>query len=48
MGIDPKVVQGWLGHKSVNVTLDIYTQISQEKEQQQIQKINNLTPKLIS
>lgn len=47
MGIDPKVVQGWLGHKSVNVTLDIYTQISQEKEQQQIQKINNLTPKLI-
>lgn len=46
MGIDPKVVQGWLGHKSVNVTLDIYTQISQEKEQQQIQKINNLTPKL--
>lgn len=43
MKIEPKVVQSWLGHKSVNTTLDTYTEISKEKEKEQTKLINNYT-----
>ena len=31
-GINPKIVQAYLGHKSVNTTLDIYTDINESQK----------------
>ena len=38
-GIDPKVVQSYLGHSSVNITLDLYTHVTEEKSSIDIEKI---------
>lgn len=42
-GIDAKTVQTWVGHKSINITLDTYTHLSKEKEQEQTKLVNSLT-----
>lgn len=38
-GIDPKVVQSYLGHSSVSMTLDLYTHVTEEKSSSDIEKI---------
>lgn len=38
-GIPPKVVQGYLGHSSVDITLNIYTHVTEELKRDEIQKI---------
>jgi integrase len=39
-GISPKVVSGLLGHSNISITLDIYTHVSLELEQQAAEKLN--------
>lgn len=38
--IDPKVVQKYLGHSSISMTMDLYTHVSREKLRDDIEKIN--------
>ncbi|MBQ7064158.1 MAG: site-specific integrase [Firmicutes bacterium] len=38
-GVDPKITQKILGHKSIDTTLDVYTHISQEKTQNELLKL---------
>lgn len=38
-GIDPKVVQKYLGHASINMTLDLYMHVTEEKAFMEIEKI---------
>ena len=40
-GVDVKTAQDILGHSSVNVTLDIYTHLSREKKNINIDKMNS-------
>lgn len=40
-GIPPKVVQGYLGHSDINVTLNIYTHVTAGLEREEILKIAN-------
>ena len=40
-GIPPKVVQVYLGHSSIDVTMDIYTHVTAELERKEIRKIAN-------
>lgn len=40
-GIPPKVVQSYLGHSDVNITLNIYTHVTAELEREEIVKIAN-------
>ena len=35
-GIPPKVVQHWLGHASINITLDLYTHVSTDLSEKQM------------
>ncbi len=39
-GVSPKVVQTMLGHSSIAITLDIYSHVSLELEQQAAEKLN--------
>ncbi len=39
-GVAPKVVQKWLGHSTVNMTLDIYTHVNTDFEQSEVQKFD--------
>ena len=39
-GIDVKVVQKWVGHSDIKTTLDIYTHLSEEKEESEADKMN--------
>jgi len=39
-GISPKVVQTMLGHSSISVTLDVYSHVSLELEEQAAAKLN--------
>ncbi len=39
-GIAPKVVQKWLGHSTINMTLDIYTHVNTDFEHSEIQKFD--------
>lgn len=38
-GIEPKVVQGYLGHASLKMTMDLYTHVTEEKAFMEIEKI---------
>lgn len=40
-GIPPKVVQSYLGHSRIDVTLDIYTHVTAELEKEEIKKIEH-------
>ena len=42
--IDPKVVQSYLGHASVKMTLDLYTHVTKEKSFNDIEKLVDNTP----
>lgn len=42
--IDPKVVQSYLGHASVKMTLDLYTHVTKEKSFNDIEKLVDDTP----
>lgn len=41
VGIDPKVVQSYLGHASLKMTMDLYTHVTEEKSSTDIEKIVN-------
>ena len=41
-GIEPKVVQGYLGHSTLAMTMDAYTHVSTEKQFNEINKLNGL------
>ena len=41
-GIDPKVIQGYLGHYSISITLDTYTHITDDKSKIEMNKLENL------
>ncbi len=38
-GIPPKVVQSYLGHSTIDITMDIYTHVTAELEREEIKKI---------
>lgn len=40
-GIPPKVVQSYLGHTTIDVTMNIYTHVTTELEKEEIRKIAN-------
>ena len=40
-GIPPKVVQSYLGHSTIDVTMNIYTHVTDELEREEIKKIAN-------
>ena len=40
-GIPPKVVQSYLGHSTIDVTMNIYTHVTSELEREEIKKIEN-------
>lgn len=40
-GVDVKTAQEFLGHSSINITLDIYTHLSQKIKNQGAEKLNN-------
>lgn len=40
-GIPPKVVQSYLGHSTIDVTMNIYTHVTAELEREEISKIAN-------
>lgn len=40
-GIPPKVVQSYLGHSDIDVTMNIYTHVTAELEKEEIRKIAN-------
>ncbi len=40
-GIPPKVVQSYLGHTTIDVTMNIYTHVTEELEREEIKKIAN-------
>lgn len=41
-GIDPKVVQGYLGHYSISITLDLYTHVTNDKAKFEMNKLEAL------
>ena len=41
-GIDAKVVQGFLGHYSIAITLDLYTHVTDNKAKSEMEKLQNL------
>ena len=38
-GINPKVLQKWLGHSSIKITMDIYSEIQSEYEKSEFLKL---------
>lgn len=46
-GIDAKVVQKFLGHYSISITLDLYTHITNEKAKEDMNKLENLYKKIV-
>ena len=38
-GVNPKITQQIMGHKNIETTLDIYTEISFEKQQQSLEEL---------
>lgn len=40
-GIPPKVVQSYLGHSGIDVTMNIYTHVTAELGKEEIRKIEN-------
>lgn len=41
-GIEAKVVQNYLGHASISMTLDLYTHVSQKKAKMEMDKLQKL------
>ena len=41
-GIPPKIVQTYLGHSTLSITMDLYTHVTDESLSQDIEKINGL------
>ena len=37
-GIPPKVVQGYLGHSTIQMTMDLYTHVMKDVQQDEIKK----------
>lgn len=46
-GIDAKVVQGYLGHYSIAITLDLYTHVTNDKAKSEMDKLENLYQEII-
>lgn len=46
-GIDAKVVQGYLGHYSISITLDLYTHVTDDKAKTEMNKLQNLYQNII-
>lgn len=46
-GIDAKVVQGFLGHYSIAITLDLYTHVTDDKAKSEMDKLQNLYQQII-
>lgn len=46
-GIDAKVVQGFLGHYSIAITLDLYTHVTDDKAKSEMDKLQNLYKEII-
>lgn len=46
-GIDAKVVQGFLGHYSIAITLDLYTHVTDDKAKSEMDKLQNLYQAII-
>lgn len=45
-GIAPKVVQKWLGRSTIEMTMNVYTHINNDYEQEMVGKINNFNTKI--
>lgn len=43
-GVQPKVVQSYLGHASLKMTMDLYTHVTDDKASVDIERIVNKTP----
>ena len=41
-GIPPKVVQEYLGHTTIQMTMDLYTHVMKETKQDEIKKLDNV------
>lgn len=39
-GVPPKIVQKWLGHSTINMTMDIYTHVNNDYEKEMVDKLN--------
>jgi hypothetical protein len=46
-GIEAKVVQGFLGHYSIAITLDLYTHVTNDKAKIEMDKLENLYQEII-
>lgn len=46
-GIDAKVVQGYLGHASIAITLDLYTHVTDNKAKTEMDKLECLYQKIV-
>lgn len=46
-GIEAKVVQGYLGHYSIAITLDLYTHITNDKAKIEMNKLENLYQQIV-
>lgn len=46
-GIEVKVVQGFLGHYSIVITLDLYTHVTDDKANSEMDKLQNLYKEII-
>lgn len=42
LDVPPKTVQQFLGHSSIQMTMDLYTHVSEEKKRKDIQKLDSL------
>ena len=47
LGLTQKVVQGFLGHYSIAITLDLYTHVTDDKAKSEMDKLQNLYKEII-
>ena len=45
-GINPKVVQEYLGHATLQMTMDLYVHITDDAKHSEIKKLNNINTKI--
>lgn len=45
-GIPPKVIQKWLGHSTIEMTMNVYTHVNNDYEQEMVSKINDFSTKI--
>ena len=43
-GVQPKVVQSYLGHATLKMTMDLYTHVTEDKATEDIERIVNKAP----